>query len=341
MWRFKVQILAVMVGMIAPVVGQNHPAILPTIPTLTLQKVDVVGEPLEDSGFYGSAVCDTDGNIYLRTDAFLTVDKNPVWKISPSGKKVTVFAAPTQSEKDFRLGDFAVGGDGSFYAVSYDYKDETEKYLLLRYGSDGEVSSRTRLQLPDHFLLDKIGVFASGNILVFGHLSDKAPEGLRNQPRVMLLLNDGTAAGDVRLSGKAAGKVEELLPRGSISMGDDGNAYLLRGEEVLVLSASGKLQRTIPVSSPATGFDPERLQISHGVLSVTFYKVGSGKDGKVKAGKIEVMFRTFDAFTGVVRAEYLPKAGLSNYQLCFNPDEGYTFLGQKDSKTVLMRAWVQ
>jgi len=322
-------------ALITTAFSQSRPKSAPIIPNFVLDKIEVVGEPLEESGFYGAPLCDPDGNLYLRTDEHLAVDENPVWKISPKGKKLQVYSAPKETEKEFRLGDFNVGADGSFYAVTYDYNEKTEKYILLRYGSDGEVSSKSRLQLPELFLLDKIGIFASGSILVSGHYSDKASESVRGHSRLLVLTSDGAPAGEVHLSIKATGSAGDFPPPGSVSMGEDGNAYLLRGEEVLVLSPSAQLQRSVAVSSPAEGFEPERIQVSHGVLSVTFYKVARGK-----TGNIEVMFRTFDTSTGVVQAEYVPKPGF-NYQLCFSPDAGYTFLSREHDKTVLKRAWVR
>jgi hypothetical protein len=316
--------------------AQRTPSGLPNIPRMILKEVDVIQAPLENSGFYGSPICDSDGNTYLRTDAFLAVDKNPIWKVSPKGRRLTIFASPTEAEKEFRLGSFTVSGRGDFYAVTYDYGGETENYFLLRYGSDGEVSSKVHLELPQQLLLDELGVFASGSILVSGHFSNKVPKAMQDQPRVLVLQSDGSPAGEVHLRGEAAAPVDDTLPLGSVSMGDDGNAYLLRGPEVLVISPAGKLQRTIPVSSPATGFQAHSVQASHGVLSVTFQKVNFDKQRR-----LEVMFRTFDPVTGVVQAEYLPDAGISNYPLCFNPDEGYTFLGQKDGKMALVRAWVR
>lgn len=339
------RVLVVLAGISCSLFGQKVSTVLPrpkgfsalpNIPRMTLKKVDAIEASLEGSGFYGSPICDSDGNTYLRTDAFLALDKNPIWKISPHGRKLAVFAPPTEAEKEFRLGGFTVSGRGDFYALTYDYSEETENYFLLRYGSDGEVSSKVHLQLPQQLLLDELAVFASGNVLVSGHFSNKAPKAARAQPRVLVLQSDGAPAGQVHLTGKAAAGVEDELPRGSVSMGDDGNAYVLRGSEVLVVSPSGHLERTIPVSAPGAGFHAERVQVSHGVLSVTFQKVNSGK-----RKNLEVMFRTFDPVTGIVQAEYVPDTGLSNYPLCFNPDEGYTFLGEKDGKTALVRAWVR
>ena len=318
-----------------PKMSQKSPAAPSEIPRMTLKKVGSVEASLEGSGFYGSPLCDSEGNIYLRTDASLRLDQNPVWKISPRGRKIEVFAPPVESSKEFRLGEFTVSGSGDFYAVTYDYNEETENYVLLHYGSDGEISSKTHLQLPEQFHVDKLAVFASGSILVSGHFSSKAMESLRDQPRLLFLQSDGTPGVQLQLTGKAAAKVEGNLSQNSISMGDDGNAYLLRGPEVLVISPSGRLERTIPLSIPASGFDAERVEISKGVLSVTFSRIKPGTKGTV-----EVMFRTYDPVTGVVQAEYVPDSGLV-YSLCFDPNEGYTFLGQNDGKTELVRAWVR
>lgn len=337
-------------GLGPSVLAQAPPAPPGDIPRMVLKPQDS-RELHWDFDSMGPVFCDAEGNMYLRPALVLRADKNPVWKFSPEGRKLVEFAPPTDTDdagKEFRMGEFTVSGTGDFYALTYDGNATGMDYFLVSYASDGEVSSKTHLDLPAGFWVDKFAVFASGEILISGHYDRHAAEALRGQPRVLLLQNDGAPAGEVKLSGDARAKIEETtwskagkpvlgtLPQNSVTMGQDGNAYLLRGPEVLVISPQGKLVRTIPVSSPAADFHADTIQLSHGVLSVTFEKPNFGQ----RRG-IEVMFRTFDPSTGVVQAEYVPGPELSNASFCFSAGEGYTFLGGKGQQTTLVRAWVR
>ena len=349
-WLPGILLILALGGGVGLSVRAQAPPASPDIPRMVLKPVDS-RELRWDFDSTGPVLCDAEGNMYLRPALVLRVDKNPVWKFSPEGRKLVEFAPPTDTEdagKEFRMGEFTVSGTGGFYALTYDGNATAVDYFLVSYASDGEVSSKTHLDLPANFWVEKFAVFASGDILVSGHYDRHATEALRGQRRLLLLQNSGALVGEVGLSGKAAAKFEETtwskkgtpvqgsIPQDSVAMGEDGNAYLLRGPEVLVISPLGKLVRSIPVSSPAAEFNADSIQLSHGVLSVTFVKPNFGK----RTG-IEVMFRTFDPSTGVVQTEYVPGPELSNVSFCFSAGEGYTFLGGKGQQTTLVRAWVR
>jgi len=344
-------LLALVLGAgLGPSLRAQAPPASPDIPRMVLQPLDA-RQVSWDFDFDAPVLCDAEGNMYLRPTLPARIDKNPVWKFSPEGRKLVEFAPPTDTDdagKEFRMGEFTISPLGDFYALTYDgnsYHLTAWDYFLVSYASDGEASSKIHLNLPADFWVDRFAVFTSGEILVTGHYSSRAAEALRGRLRVLILQSDGTLVREVKLTGEAAAKYEEwrasksppaqgpILMEGA-TMGEDGNAYLLRGTEVLVLSSQGKLLRTIPVSPPEPGFIAMEIQVSQGVLSVVFNKVGHGR--------IKVMFRTFDASTGVLQAEYVPGPELSNVPpLCFNGAEGYTFLGKKDGKPALVRAWVR
>lgn len=349
-WLAGVLLVVALGAGVGPSLLAQAPPASPDIPRLVLQQVDA-REIHWDFDSVGPVLCDAEGNMYLRPALVLRMDKNPVWKFSPEGRKLAEFAPPIDTEdagREFRMGEFTVSSTGGFYTLTYDGNATVVDYFLVSYASDGEVSSKTHLDLPANFWVEKFAVFGSGDILVSGHYDPHATEALRGQRRLLLLQNSGALVGEVGLTGKAAAKFEETtwskkgtlvqgsIPQDSVAMGEDGNAYLLRGPEVLVISPLGKLVRSIPASSPAAEFNADSIQLSHGVLSVTFVKPNFGK----RTG-IEVMFRTFDPSTGVVQAEYVPGPELSNVSFCFSAGGGYTFLGKKDGKPALVRAWVR
>ena len=107
------------------------------------------------------------------------------------------------------------------------------------------------------------------------------------------------------------------IPEGAATIGKDGNAYLLSSDKVYVISASGQIQKKIPLAKPDGGFSAMGLQYSEGLLVVSF----------AKQGKPEALFQyaVLNASTGAPLGLYAPTGETGNTNVCFSRREGFLF----------------
>lgn len=326
------------------------------VPQYPLRTVETVPVGFDDNGFWGSAQCDQDGYVYWRAATEPEFGSNPVWKISPKWDKYTKFSLPRElvEEEKLMLGGFTVTPDGTLYGVAYN--NQKAQVYLLHFGSDGQVSSKTKLKVSERLLPSLVSVFPTGETLLYGQLDKEAPAGGEREARLAIYSEDGRLLAPVKLprkkTSKADAKKEEtaanepsgketiegdsgLRPGKAVAMGEDGNAYILLGTQILGVNARGDVARTIPLADIPSGFVATNIQASHGTLSVRFTK------GKVNALVEGVRFRTIEATTGTVQADYLPGPDLGNTHLCFTANEGYRFYVVKDKKAYIARGWIE
>lgn len=322
------------------------------VPQFFLHTVEAAPVDLGTYGFWGDAQCDQDGYVYWRADSGQEFEASPVWKVSPKGDKVAEFSLPSELEGELLLGRFTVTPDGTLYGVAYN--NLAGQVLLMHFGSDGQVSSKTKLKVAEHLLPSLVAVFPTGETLLYGQLDDEAPGG-QKQERLAIYGSDGRLLAPVKLPRKSterdvrenettandsggsegAESGSNALPQRAVAIGDDGNAYLLLGTQIFVVTAHGTVARTISLDNVPSGFVPTNIQASQGILSVRFTKAEIGKPG------VQLRFRTIEATTGTVQADYLPDPDLGAAQLCFTAKEGYRFYVVKDKKAYFARGWIK
>lgn len=333
--------------------GQEAPP--KEVPQYSLRAMETVPVAIQDNGFWDSAQCDQDGYVYWRAATAGDFESDPVWKIYPKWDRYTEFSMPKELvEEELRLRSFTVAADGTLYGIAHEYRKG--QVFLVRFDSYGQVSSKTKLAVPKRLLPNLVAVFPKGETLVYGRLDEETPPGQEEQVRLAIYSEDGRLLSPVRLpKGKASEQPIEkknsaanepasqepkesesgILPRGAVAMGDDGNAYLLLGTEIVVVSVRGEVVRTIPLTDIPSGFAPTNIQSSRGILSVKFTK------GKVNAAVEAVRFRTIEAGTGSVQADYVPESDLGTTPVCFTANEGYRFYVFKEKKGYIARGWIQ
>lgn len=105
---------------------------------------------------------------------------------------------------------------------------------------------------------------------MFAHFKNYAPQALRGKNYAAVFDMSGKLVkkanqdfGETKLA-ELASKPEE----GGLAMGDDGNAYLLRRDEIVVVSPTGELIRRIRYVNPQKDQIAVRISVSAGLAAI-------------------------------------------------------------------------
>ena len=279
-------------------------------------------------GAFGQTHCDDDLSMYdhLATGAY---KQTVILRTALSGNESTLYKLPEQFADSTAFTDSSVTSDGKVTALVEDEKGHSVRF---DFHAEGKNTSHAQLELPDQ-VADKIAVFPNGTMLFSGHYRSGALPDLKGkrylglfQPSGKLLRRvDGAGMGDIDLDPPA-----HHISEGAITVGKDGNAYLLAMDKVYVISASGQIQRKILIGKPGGGFSAMAVQYSEGLLVVSF----------AKQGKTEALFQylVVDASTGEPLGLYEPTGETGNNNVCFSRREGFLFVTVKDNRLNLITA---
>ena len=282
--------------------------------------------------FMSSPKCDADGNLYVRK---LAVDRpllGPVVKIDPDGKRTALFdpAAFSQLALD-RADGFSPASDGGMYQIAQSGGLKPRIYVL-HFSSDGSPSSPTLLDAD--FEVYTFAAFANGNFLVSGVKRDVQNKNDRGRNFTAVFSADGRELAQLSFqapqeSAKASAKkantnyAEKATPGLDLAeaeVGSDGNLYVMRFSSpvlVYVIAPSGKIMKTIKVSSPLTGALPSAFHVSGNRLALSFWNDENQRQTVVVA----------DAQNGRKIASYADPTGLGPSFACYSANDGvFTFL---------------
>ena len=325
--------------------AQGHsatPSAVPNIPpsessisgsTIGLHASSTVNVASEMGGaFMSPSKCDADGNLYVRK---LAVDRpllGPVVKIDPDGKRAALFdpAAFSQLALD-RADAFSPASDGGMYQIAQSGILKPRVYVL-HFSSDGSPSSPTLLDAD--FEVYTFAAFADGNFLVSGVKRGVQNKNDRGRNFTAVFSADGRELAQLSFqtpqeSAKAPAKkattnyAEKATPGLDLAeaeAGSDGNLYVMRFSSpalVYVIGPSGKIMKTIKVSSPLPGALPSAFHLSGNRLALSFWNDENQRQTVVVA----------DAQTGRKIASYADPTGLGPSFACYSANEGvFTFL---------------
>lgn len=192
--------------------------------------------------FFGQGICDGDGNLYFRYYQRPAPFAAPLIKLSPDGKKHTVFRLegthkPALNEAN--VDDFAVDGRGRVYAlVRSSDADSAQKTLILRFTGDGQFDMMFGVE--PGFFPTRIAAFRTGEVLLSGiEREQRVGAGLGGVPRMAVYSAHGEfvglvkTSGDVELTANQREREVEMEALAAVSAGtyvsaNDGNIYVLR-----------------------------------------------------------------------------------------------------------------
>jgi hypothetical protein len=282
-----------------------------------------------DFPFWGMPQCDFDGNLYYHVDQG-SMRLSTILKIVPSTSTPVRYQLPPELANSTGFMNFSVTPSGHVYLLN---ESNQGGYLVLSFGSDGEYSSETRLELPAHVEAQDFAMSDAGIALVSGFFGESAPEKQRGKAflglfdsagRLVRRVNEPLAPVDLQ-------NVHKRPHEGGAALGDDGKLYLLHPTGIVVLSLSGEVEKRIPLDKPEDAGAAAAISVSGGYISIRLLKADPER-------QLHARYLVIDAHTGKVFRDYITETGMPEHAVCFNRKEGYTFAKNEAGKVKLVFA---
>ena len=239
--------------------------------------------------FVGAPKCDGSRNVYARPvsvaggDYFLA----PIRAVSQDGKLEGTFNLTKAWPDAIGRGIF-VDADGGLYWAAI----APGGVYVVQFAKDGSVKSKTKLETQGFFDPWHLVVYESGRRLVSGIVGKN-----QRTPYTAIFESDGklvkriyepededakkkAEANDTEFTHDAV-RGNLFVDHGDISLGSDGNAYLLHGTSpalVYVISPTGELIRKMRIGTNSSGLPFRSIESYAGWLAV----------GLARFGRIEV-----------------------------------------------------
>ena len=190
--------------------------------------------------FFPPVTCDDDGNFYFPREI---VDAPVIHKLNPEGKTIASFESNAKSDVQVSVAPwYTVAREGgTLYQLVV--TQGPDQYIYV-YKSDGTFKSAVKLEAGFMFHAVKMAVFPSGDFLISGAKYD-ADKRAAMWPFTGIFgangrlikeieleddntLHDMAATGDNRVVRTEAPQSNMAVNNGSLAIGEDGNAYLMR-----------------------------------------------------------------------------------------------------------------
>lgn len=304
---------------VVPPVGETVPRILDesSVSKLTVPFFSYTDEPQ----------CDSDGDVFFHLFSG-SYRSSVIFELTSDVDKSLIYRLPPDLARTVSFESYSVTPSGELYVMGQirdgSQDSDVHEYLFTFSDSDGMMRNQTRLETPPYILADGFAVLQSGDILFSGHFIKEAPEKMRGKRYAGLFDTSGKLIREIDAQGKV--DMSQFIG-GTVARGRGGDAYLLGGNEIVVVSPAGEVSRHIPFHNPDPKAVPTSIRLSQGLVSITLSKVG-------KDGWIEPRFLVLDDYTGDFYGYYTPSKDLGNEPLCFSRKTGYTFLKTaEDGKT--------
>ncbi|MDT8067056.1 MAG: hypothetical protein ROO76_02705 [Terriglobia bacterium] len=316
--RYKLETLAFLwISLLASAMGQQQSKAEPLPRALALSSTTLTQVPV--FGWSDDVQCDGSGNLYFHAPG-LTYNRSDIFELSADGGRGKTFSLPDEMAQKTAFVGFSVSSGGSLRVLA----ESRKGVLAFTFGRDGRVTSETSLEIPEDVTVNAFADSESGSVVVVGYFNKRAKGAIQGKPYAALFAPSGKVQ---TVFSELKGKVElrdvhDKLMDGAAAVGEGGTIYLLRSGEVIVLSASGTIQRHMRFSQPV-GSAATQLRLSEGLLSVTLStlpKPGSGNK------MLKRQYLVLNSFTGDEYGLYEPSEELGNMDVCFSRQNGFTFI---------------
>lgn len=291
----------------------------PPAMTQTLQAGSSRSVQVPPFGYEGEPKCDSSGDVFFQPRAPLP---GTVLRISKDGSQSTLYLLP----QDYSGGLMDVDVDPA--GGVHDLVMTKSGNFVIDFDRDGQVRRTTRLGVPDYLSADHFAVFNDGAIIYGGHPNRLATEQEKGKAYAALLDGSGKLVKEFPGDRVQPGSASKLAD-GAITIGADGNAYILSSEKVTVISETGEVLRHIPFKKPSSDDSATRLDISTGLLSIELSQVVNSR-----VTTEYLVIRTNGETVGVFK----PSPELGDSAVCFSADDGYTFFKQGSGRSLLINA---
>ncbi|MBZ5628063.1 MAG: hypothetical protein LAO06_04270 [Acidobacteriia bacterium] len=263
--------------------------------------------------------CDDSGNLYFASG--FHPRRGVVLKLSTTGSTV-LYKVTDADIEDPLLEDFQVTAERKVWMLAASGKKN--KPYVIQFNADDPASANTiRLKVPEGLKATSIrsfGILANDKIVVSGYVDASAPKRERNREYLAVFDDTGKL---IRESFQEVSKdVWKHLFGMATAAREGGVTYLLQLDKILVVSPTGEVSRTIPLTPPAPGFRPVLIKVNRRRLAIEFVKP---KGDDPLGGELDAVFAVLDATTGEVLRVYEPTSEVGPPLACFS-DEGFTFV---------------
>lgn len=280
-------------------------------------------------GTFGQPQCDDNSSIYehLATGSYRNT---VILRTSFSGTESTLYKLPDEFAQSTAFTDFSVTPDGN---VTVLVENEQGHSVRFDFDGDGNVTSHSQLELTEQVRGDNIAVFPNGTLLFSGHYRPSAPPDLRGKRYMGVFQASGKLLRKLDLSGVGDIKLDRppaYIPEGGATIGRDGNVYLLTPDKVLVISASGVIQKKIPFTKPDPEFSAVALQYSEGLVAISF--------GKQRKSEAIFRYLVVNASSGEPLGLFEPTEETGNNNVCFSRRDGFLFVTVKNDRLHIVTA---
>jgi hypothetical protein len=280
-------------------------------------------------GWYGDSQCTTDGDIFLHAGSG-TYNYPVILKISSDGQSSKLYELSSKEVENNAFTAFSVTPAGRVWLLTEDRKGGAN---LFGFNSNGHVSVETHLELPENLELTGVVVFESGTSLVTGFFTRHAEEKIRGTRFVGLFESSGKIIKQLNSANDPVDlkKLATAPAEGAVSIGPDGNAYLLNSKEIVVMSESGGIVRRFSYSKPTSGMIARRIAVSQNLIAL--WLLGRGKNDIVVPE-----FLVMNRETGDVIGLYTPTEEFGNNAVCFSAQDGFTFIKKENTEMRFLTA---
>jgi len=311
-----------------------------------LKLVDTITTPTDaPTWFYSPVRCDSDGDLHLPVEI---VERPVIQKLSPKGERKALFEASNGPDvKVSAAAWYAIEpGGGDLYQLILSTREITG--YIFAYKSDGSFKSAVKLQAGFPFSPSRLAVFPSGQFLVAGEEYDADRKAMK-WPFTGIFAADGTllkelkleddevlhdmaASGDWRVTLPTNSQSNLAIDYGSLEMGDDGNAYLMRWTNPTIfyaISPGGEVVRRFTVDPGDTGFRPAAFHMTKGRIAVFYMDRQTGDRLMKIVGSDGQDIATYVA----PRSDIKKNGEIGTSFACYTEDPTrFTFLGADDNR---------
>lgn len=258
---------------------------------------------------WGHARCDDSGDVFFHIGSFKDAK---ILRLSADGEDHHLFEVPDFSEPH-EFSNFRVSRDGQVYVLVA----TRDAWYLFQFSREGGDPTKTRLDMPATVKPLSFEILPKSMLLVAGYYTETAPEDLRGKSYVARFASSGRLLTDHMLKSSLVSNPKTL--QNDVAAEDErGNTYLPAVGRILVISASGNIERSLKYKLPDAGYHITNLEVSGAYLAVWLQEAPAG--GGLMTTRLEVL----DRQTGDLAGFYEPDDELGNNALCFD-GSGFIF----------------
>jgi hypothetical protein len=290
-----------------------------------LEETSSVTVRIPDLPSLGETQCDESGSIYFQVFTG-SLDKGTILKVSADGAKSTIYDLPTETGEGGRDLYQALSVTPSGMVRVLYQQEKTGSLYVGEFAEDGSLKGSTRLDAPDKVIGKDFVAFDDGTVWLSAYYAPRAAEALRGKRYAAVFDPSGRVIKQLEsfLTARNFNQIGPKSAEGNVVLGKDGNLYVLAPDKVVVITESGKVLRRIKFTKTNPEQFATRIDASGGLLAITLTTAQKNEASQ--------QFLLLDSFSGQPFGLY-DLAGPERALLCFDRQDGFTFLGGDKSST--------